>query len=154
MNINNNKYTDIYNTHLNIRISLSNNKRILWALNLNIPLFNGFVVNYDIRMPLLELNSASMNWKVQGIFYDRDPFRHWNDANAALADILPQKAELAARSIPSCRKKLNVGLISSRDYYQSKNYLISARSELLQAKYEYIFRSKILDFYKGIPIEL
>jgi outer membrane protein len=35
-----------------------------------------------------------------------------------------------------------------------KNNLTIAQSDLLQAKYEYIFRTKILDFYNGIPIEL
>jgi len=51
-------------------------------------------------------------------------------------------------------EKFNVGMVNSVDYNLQKNQLTSAKSQLLQAKYEYIFRTKILDFYNGIPIEL
>jgi outer membrane protein len=51
-------------------------------------------------------------------------------------------------------EKFNVGMVNSVDYNLQKNQLTAAKSQLLQAKYEYIFRTKILDFYNGIPIEL
>jgi len=51
-------------------------------------------------------------------------------------------------------EKFNVGMVNSVDYNLQKNQLTSAQSQLLQAKYEYIFRTNILDFYNGIPIEL
>ena len=51
-------------------------------------------------------------------------------------------------------EKFNVGMVNNVDYNLSKNSLTVAQSNLLQAKYEYIFRTKILDFYNGIPIEL
>jgi outer membrane protein len=51
-------------------------------------------------------------------------------------------------------EKFNVGMVNSVEYNLQKNQLTSAQSQLLQAKYEYIFRTKILDFYNGIPIEL
>jgi outer membrane protein len=51
-------------------------------------------------------------------------------------------------------EKFNVGMVNSVDYNLQKNQLTAAQSALLQAKYEYIFRTKILDFYNGIPIEL
>jgi outer membrane protein len=51
-------------------------------------------------------------------------------------------------------EKLNVGMVTTVEYNQVKSNLTIAQSELTQAKYEYIFRSKILDFYNGIPIQL
>jgi outer membrane protein len=45
-------------------------------------------------------------------------------------------------------------MVNSVEYNQQKNQLTAAQSQLLQARYEYIFRTKILDFYNGIPIEL
>ncbi len=51
-------------------------------------------------------------------------------------------------------EKFNVGMINSLEYNQSKNNLTAAQSELIQAKYEYIFRAKILDFYNGVSIKL
>jgi len=51
-------------------------------------------------------------------------------------------------------EKFNVGMVNTVDYNLQKNQLTVAQSQLLQAKYEYIFRTKILDFYNGISIEL
>ena len=52
------------------------------------------------------------------------------------------------------QKKYDVGLVNSVDYNTAKNDLTRSQSELLQAKYEYILRTKILDFYMGNPIKL
>jgi len=43
-------------------------------------------------------------------------------------------------------------LISTYDFLLSKNNLAKAQADLLQAKYDYIFRIKILDFYQGKPL--
>jgi outer membrane protein len=42
----------------------------------------------------------------------------------------------------------------SYDYTVAKNNLGRARSEYLQAKYDYIFKIKVLDFYQGKPLTL
>ncbi|MBK7816945.1 MAG: TolC family protein [Sphingobacteriaceae bacterium] len=46
-------------------------------------------------------------------------------------------------------KKFNVGAISAFDYNTAKNRLLVAQSNLLQSKYDYILRLKVLDFYQG-----
>ena len=51
-------------------------------------------------------------------------------------------------------EKFNLGLVNSVDYNQAKNNLLKSKSNLLQAKYEYIFRTKIIDFYNGVEISL
>ena len=52
------------------------------------------------------------------------------------------------------RQKYEVGLVNAVDFSIAKNNYSKARSELAQAKYEYIFKVKILDFYSGKAIEL
>ena len=51
-------------------------------------------------------------------------------------------------------QKYNVGLVNMVDYSVAKTDYTKAQSDLLQAKYEYILRTKILDFYNGLPIQL
>ena len=48
----------------------------------------------------------------------------------------------------SSRKKAN-----AVEYNEAKQNLMKSQSDELQAKYNYLFRTKILDFYKGEPIE-
>jgi outer membrane protein len=45
-------------------------------------------------------------------------------------------------------------MVTAVEYNQSKTQLLNAQSEMAQAKYEYVFKTKVLDFYKGIPITL
>ena len=51
-------------------------------------------------------------------------------------------------------EKYNVGIVNAVEYNTAKTNLAKAESDLLQAKYEFIFRTKILDFYRGLPITL
>ena len=51
-------------------------------------------------------------------------------------------------------QRYNVGILNSVDYNTAKNNLTRAQSDLLQAKYQYIFYAQILDFYGGNPITL
>ncbi|HPF93567.1 MAG TPA: TolC family protein, partial [Tenuifilaceae bacterium] len=51
-------------------------------------------------------------------------------------------------------QRFTLGLANSLDYTTSKTRLAKAQADLLSAKYEYIFKTKILDFYKGIPLSI
>jgi len=51
-------------------------------------------------------------------------------------------------------QKFNVGMVTPVDYNAAKTQLLSAQSDMAQAKYEFIFKTKVLDFYKGIPLSL
>ena len=52
------------------------------------------------------------------------------------------------------QQRFDVGMINSLDYNTAKNNLVKAESNLLQAKYEYVFKIKVLDYYQGKPISL
>jgi outer membrane protein len=49
-------------------------------------------------------------------------------------------------------KRFNAGLINSLEYLTVTNNVTRSKVELLQAKYDYIFRLKVLDFYAGKPL--
>ncbi|MCK9305275.1 MAG: TolC family protein, partial [Bacteroidales bacterium] len=50
--------------------------------------------------------------------------------------------------------KFDLGALNATDYTVARSNLFRARSELSQAKYQFVFQLKILDFYKGVPISL
>ena len=63
-------------------------------------------------------------------------------------------AALASReSFDLMSEKFENGKANAVEYNEAKQNLMKAQSDELQAKYEYLFRTKILDFYKGVPIE-
>ena len=59
----------------------------------------------------------------------------------------------SAESFKLMSEKYDNGKATAVEYNEAKQNLMKAQSDELQAKYEYLFRTKILDFYKGIPIE-
>jgi outer membrane protein len=62
--------------------------------------------------------------------------------------------ESAKESYNVAAEKFKQGLMNSVDFLSVKTTLISAESNLLQAKYQLVFSNKIIDFYKGIPLSL
>ena len=62
--------------------------------------------------------------------------------------------EAAANNVTTMEEKYNLGAASPVDYSIALYNLVNARSQLAQAKYSYLFKTKILDFYRGIPIML
>jgi len=50
-------------------------------------------------------------------------------------------------------EKYENGKANAVEYNEAKQNLMKSQSDELQAKYDYLFRTKILDFYKGEPIE-
>ena len=50
--------------------------------------------------------------------------------------------------------RLNNGLINNVDFNVARNNLVKAQSDIIQAKYDYTFKLKILEFYQGKTITL
>ena len=78
------------------------------------------------------------------------------DAAAALKKYAASQKAVKSmeESFRYTEQKFDVGLVTSVDYNASKNQLLKAQSDLAQSKYEYIFKTKVLDFYRGIPLSL
>ena len=79
--------------------------------------------------------------------------------NSALASQLTYEASLIqVKSLGEifriAQQRFDLGAINSVDYQIAQNNLFNAQADLLNAKYTYIFRVKVLDFYLGNPINL
>jgi outer membrane protein len=52
------------------------------------------------------------------------------------------------------KERFDVGLMNTFEYNQAQTLYVNAQSEVLRTKYDYIFRTKIVEFYFGLPIQL
>ncbi|MCD6354921.1 MAG: TolC family protein [Prolixibacteraceae bacterium] len=155
-NLYNNKYTDFSGKSINFSNQLKNNKRYGMNFTLNVPIFNRFQVKNGITNATLQISDYQFRLQTARNVLRKEIEQAYTNALAALNRYL--SSEKAVNSMQEAfrytREKFNVGMVNTVEYNQSKNNLTKAKSDLLQAKYEYIFRTKILDFYNGIPIEL
>jgi len=76
------------------------------------------------------------------------------DAIAALKKYKASKKSLQAseEAFRYTQQKFDLGLLNSVDYNLAKNHLTKVQSDVLQAKYEFMFKSNILQFYRGTPM--
>ncbi|MBC7572176.1 MAG: TolC family protein, partial [Spirosoma sp.] len=56
------------------------------------------------------------------------------------------------QAFAASESRLNAGSINAVEYNISKTNVDRARASLVQAKYDYVFRIKILDFYQNKPL--
>lgn len=135
---------------------LRNNASKTIALSLSIPIFNGWQVRNGISNAMISLDNARLSLENEKNILYKDIQQAYTDAIAAQKKLKASQKNLTAleESFRYAEQKLNLGLVTSYDYTNAKNKLSKAEADLLQAKYELIFKTKILEFYKGIPLSL
>ena len=155
----NNQYFNILNSDIPQRSfseQLKSNSRYGFGFNLNIPIFNRFQVKNGISNAKLQIADYEYRLQTARNVLRKDIEQAYTNAVAALNRYISSEKAVKSNeeAFRYAEEKFNVGMMNTVEYNQSKNYLTVAQSELLQARYEYIFRAKILDFYNGVPIEL
>lgn len=126
------------------------------GLTLSIPVFNGWQVNTNIRNTRVNIqNNRYILENTKKQLY-KDIQQAYADAQASLKSYNAslKAVESMQESFRYTEQKFNVGMVTPVEYNTAKAQLLNAESELAQAKYEYIFKTKVLDFYKGLPLEL
>ena len=152
----NNKYKDIKGTSISFGDQLSNNQRKGLGLQMNIPIFNRFFTKLQVDNAKIQMLNTQLD--LEGT---KKVLRQEIETAQTTAITSFNRFKSTEKAVASMQEafryseeKFNVGMVNAVDYNLAKTNLLKASSDLLRAKYEFIFRSKILDFYKGIPITL
>lgn len=138
----------------NEQFSDNNNRTI--DFRMSIPIFNGWYVRSSIEKAKLAIQNATYEHETAKLQLSKTIQQAWADASASLKKYAAseKKVEATEESFKYAEQRFNLGMLTSLDYNNAKNELQRAQSELLQAKYDYVFKTKVLDFYMGIPITL
>ena len=126
------------------------------SFGLSIPIFNGWAVNSNVKFAKIQVQQQQIEFQQAQNQLLRDIQQAYTDAEAAVKmyDASRKALEAISISFDYTQKKFDLGLVNSVDFNTAKNNLIKAESELLRAKYDLIFKQKILDFYRGVEIRL
>lgn len=135
---------------------IKDNSNYTLGLQLSVPIFNGWQTRTSITKAKIAVSQSEIAlMQARNSLYKTIQQAH-ADALAAYSRYLAgQKAvEALEESFRYTEQRFNVGLVNSIEYGDAKSRLNVARSNVLQAKYEYVFRIKILEFYMGNPLNL
>ena len=144
--------TDYVNTPLSTQFDNNITKAV--GVSLSIPIFNGFSSRYRVSNAKLNLLSAETNSQQAKNTVFKSVQQAVADASAA-----QKKYQALAKSVTAlneaygyAEKRYNAGLTSSLEFLTATNNLTRGKVDLLQAKFDLIFKIKILDFYAGNPL--
>jgi outer membrane protein len=126
------------------------------GFTLSVPLFNGLQTYTGVQNAKINALNAKYSQDLLAQNLYKTIAQAYVNARAGLNKYNASKAavEAAEQAFGFSEQKFNVGAISSFDFNDSKTRLQTAQSNLVQAKYDYVFRLKVLDFYQGKPLTL
>lgn len=122
------------------------------SLSLSIPIFNRFSTRNQIRSAKLQYQNQQLQLdETHKSLYKEIQQAYYNALAAQKQCVSSMQAEKAsAMSFNLMEKKYTAGKATATEYQESKNALFKATTNRLQAQYTFLFRQKILDFYRGI----
>lgn len=124
------------------------------GLSLSVPLFNRLNTRNRVRTAQLQQRHYALELEqVKKTLY-KEIQQAWYNAVASESKYRSSHSAMMANlaSFELMNEKYTQGKAAAVEYNEAKLNLLKAQSDALQAKYDYLFRCKILDFYRGIPI--
>ncbi|MDA9602444.1 TolC family protein [Flavobacteriaceae bacterium] len=138
------------------RNQFSQNDGQSYGLSLNIPIFNGLSVKNNIKRRKLNLKRTENLFEQTKLDLENTINQAYNNAEGAYKFYEASKKTLKARreAYVMAEQRFELGVMNSYDFIQAKQrYEISA-SDNVRAKYDYIFKLKVLEFYFGLQITI
>ena len=134
---------------------MKNNLNKYIGFNLSVPIFNRFATRNRVRTARLQQIDLSLKLDNSKKILYKEIQQAWYNALAAESKYNSSEVAVKANeeSFRLMSEKFNNGKATFVEYNEAKLNLTKALSDKLQAKYDYLFRTKILDFYKGQVIE-
>jgi outer membrane protein len=136
------------------RTQIDNNLGKTAGLQLNIPIINGFQTRTRVATAVVQQKIAELDAQNTRLLLRQAIEQAYNSMLIASKRFVAYQTQVNALStaLKAAEIRLNVGSANQVDYNLAKQNLSLAQSNLVQAKYDYLFRVKILDFYQNKPL--
>jgi outer membrane protein len=124
------------------------------GFTLSVPIFNGLQTYTGVKNAKLSALNAKYGQDLTEQNLYKTIAQAFANARAGLNKYNANKASVEAneQSFYYAQQKYNVGAISTFDYNTAKTRYENAQGNLVQAKYDYVFKLKVLDYYQGKPL--
>ncbi len=124
------------------------------SFRLLIPIFNRFSARTALQRAMISDEQARINAREVENVLRQNVETSYNNAIAASKSYNSSLRQVSAReeAYRMVEQRYNIGAANYVEYQVAENDLFQALSDLSRAKYEFIFRKKVLDFYMGNPL--
>jgi len=133
---------------------MNNQKAHGFRLSVNIPIFSRFQNKTAVAKSKIREENSLLNLEQAKLDLESNIQRAYTDAQAGFKAYEAAKKSLESQSLAfdNSKNRFDLGVISSFDLEQARIKLINAQSSLTNSKYDFIFKTKVLDFYMGKPV--
>jgi len=123
------------------------------GLQLNIPILNGWSSRVGIKKSKLNVLRSKNLLDQTKMDLENTIYQALNDAKGAMKSYeAAKKSEIARKTAYEyAKERFENGALNTINYFQAQQLFETSQSELIKAKYDYIFKIKVLEFYFGIP---
>ena len=146
--------TPIIASPLPVFDQFSNNKGHNFGLQLNVPILNGFSARNNVERSKVDYERTKNAFNQANLDLETNVYKAITDAKGALKTYESSLSTLEARqeAFNYAKEKYAVGMMNAFDFNQSQTIFVNAQSDTIRAKYDYIFKMKVVELYFGIPI--
>ena len=146
--------TPIIASPLPVFEQFSNNKGHNFGLQLNVPILNGFSARNNVQRSKVDYEKTKNAFNQANLDLETNVYKAITDAKGALKTYESAISTLEARqeAFNYAKEKYAVGLMNAFDFNQSQTIFVATQSDVIRAKYDYIFKMKVVELYFGIPI--
>jgi outer membrane protein len=126
------------------------------GVSLQIPIFRRFATRTAVRKAKIQYENAEVQAQLSRNNLSKIIYQAVWDAQAAQKRYTSAQQTYQANkdAYNTILKRFNVGLVNSLDLNTSLTNLNKAEFDMIQARYQMVFRSKVIDYYLGKPITL
>jgi outer membrane protein len=135
---------------------LADNRRQSVGLSLNVPIFNSGSLKTNYERSKLNIQSLEYQKNQDDLQLKQDIYQAHNAAVIALEKFNASKKSVASseKTFEFANKRFGVGMLSSFDLITTQNNLLRAKLEYTINQFDYVFKMKVLEFYRGQGLKL
>jgi outer membrane protein len=127
-----------------------------FGVSLQVPLFNGRVQRTAWERSKLNVRQYQLQDEADRQTLKQNIYQAYSDATAALQkyNAYSKSVEAATKAANFAQRRYDLNLLSTYELINSQNNLLRTRIEMLLAQYDFVFKMKLLEFYKGQGLKL
>jgi len=126
------------------------------GLNINIPILNNGTLRTNYAKSKLNLRNQELQREQDNLTLKQNIYQAYTQAITALRKFEANKITVTAtqKSSDFAQKRYTVGMLNTIDLLTNQNNFFNARINLLSSQFDYVFKMKVLEYYKGLGIKL
>jgi len=124
------------------------------SFTLSVPLFNNYQVKYAIEKSKVSVQNAKLNEDAASVQLRKVIEQAYTDWAGAAKKLVAaeEQAKSEERTYGDMEKKFTAGLATTTDYLVEKNNYTKSLLAKESARYDYVYKTKVIDFYLGNPL--